>query len=135
MSNFFISYSHADRALAEKIRFNILRVDHAHEVFLDRFGLTVGAHLKTDLAKRIEWCDYFILILSNASLKSKWVAFELDRVKRCERLTGQKKLFVVQAGILSGIHYDRDFGELMVLLSPTRGGGRRLCLRKRGYRC
>lgn len=96
MSKFFISYSHKDADFASKIRTSILRVDTAHEVFLDRFGLSAGSNIKQALAKRIEWCDYLILILSQSSLKSKWVAFEIREIQKSERKTGEKKLFVIE---------------------------------------
>jgi TIR domain len=115
MSKFFISYSRADMAFADKLRQNILRVDNAHKVFLDRFGLNVGSNIKAVLAKRIEWCDYFILILSQRSLKSKWVAYELQRVKRGERKTGEKKLFVIQPGSLGLARLPKALADNLIL--------------------
>ena len=89
MSKFFISYSHSDKPFALKLRENISKIDNAHDVFLDQFGLNVGANIKTALIKRIAWCDYFIVVVSSHSAKSKWVRLELQQARKNELITGE----------------------------------------------
>ncbi|MBC7829136.1 MAG: toll/interleukin-1 receptor domain-containing protein [Chitinophagaceae bacterium] len=95
MAKFFISYSHSDKTFALQLRENIAKIDNAHDVFIDQYGLHVGSKIKTALIKKIEWCDYFIIILSQNSIKSKWVQFELNEARRSEIKCGEKKLFAV----------------------------------------
>ncbi len=110
MSSFFISYSRTERQFARNLRKHILAIDSAHDVFLDEYGLTVGANLKATLRNRIRKCDYFILILSQNSLKSKWIQFEVDEVRVSELKTGQKKLFAIRLD-------DTDIGNIPKTLS------------------
>jgi hypothetical protein len=77
------------------LRENIARIDNTHNIFLDKYGLTVGSNIKEALLRRIQWCDYFIVILSKRSVKSKWVRYEIQQVRKSEEVTGEKKLFAL----------------------------------------
>jgi hypothetical protein len=115
MSRFFISYSHADKEMAAKLRKHILDVDSAHDVFLDRFGLTVGSHVQSTIVNRIEWCDYFLLVLTEKSLASKWVNFELQQVRKSEQKSGAKKLFVIQPSKLATAQLPKSLANDLIL--------------------
>jgi hypothetical protein len=95
MSKFFISYSTVDRAFARKLRKQIAVTDNAHTFFLDSVELPAGAKIAHTLQRRIEWCDFFIILLSGNSTKSKWVKFELECALENEIQSGQKKIFPV----------------------------------------
>ena len=115
MTRFFISYSQKDASFADLLRRQILRVDNAHEVFIDRFGLAAGANIKASLAKRIAWCDFFILILSDSSLRSAWVTYEVDGIKKRELTSGEKKLFVLQPAELAMASLPKSLIDNLIL--------------------
>jgi AAA-like domain/TIR domain len=73
----FISYrrrAEADAKLADTLRTS-LQVD-GHEVFID-VGMHVGVEWGKEITKRIEWCDFLIVLLSEESIASEMVLEEV----------------------------------------------------------
>jgi hypothetical protein len=73
-----------------------MATDNGHDVFLDLFKLDAAADIRSTLKKKIDWCDYFIVVLSRNALKSKWVNFELGYARQSELNSGEKKIFAIQ---------------------------------------
>ncbi|MBL7739446.1 MAG: toll/interleukin-1 receptor domain-containing protein [Chitinophagaceae bacterium] len=94
MARFFISYSRADKAIAQQIRDHISLLDSKHYVFLDSKDITTGEDWQQRLRFEIENADFVILILSSASLASDWVEKETEWATSAESKSGVKKLFV-----------------------------------------
>ena len=76
MSKAFISYAHADRLIVDRICRDIRR--HGVDLWRDVDNLPVGDQLAIALARAIEACEYFIVILSPSACTSTWVAQEIS---------------------------------------------------------
>lgn len=72
----FISYSHADRRLAEKLGAHLVK--HKANVWIDRWELRVGDSLIQRIQEAIQDADALIVLLSNASVSSEWCKKELS---------------------------------------------------------
>jgi hypothetical protein len=97
MPRFFISYSRNDGTdVAQRLASDIHSLSIYNKVFLDHESIGVGSDFKSEIEERIKNCDYFIVLLSAASLSSVWVKKEIDYVREAEKQTGIKKLFVVK---------------------------------------
>ena len=72
----FISYSHADRALCETIA-DALGKAEGLSVWYDK-ELLAGEVYRNRIVEKIETADVFIVLLSQNSIKSKWVKKELE---------------------------------------------------------
>ncbi|MCF6338091.1 MAG: winged helix-turn-helix domain-containing protein [Gammaproteobacteria bacterium] len=70
----FVSYSHTDSSVADKIVENLQQLDI--KSFLDRKDIAWGESIGKTVRKAIETCTHQIIILSPASIKSEWVHFE-----------------------------------------------------------
>lgn len=72
----FVSHSHEDKNFVRQ-----LVDDLKHEgldIFFDEYELYPGDSIVQKISQAISECDYFIVVLSRASVKSKWVMAELD---------------------------------------------------------
>ena len=74
MTSAFISYSRHDQAVANYIaaQLSIRSVD----VFIDYQNLQAGDFV-SQLGRKIEQCEYFIVVISPRSVESKWVQAEI----------------------------------------------------------
>lgn len=96
MANFFISYAKQDRVFASNLRDHIKMLDTSHQVFIDIHSIRTGEKFASRILREIKSADYFIVILSRHSLKSKWVSKELAAAKRNEINEGKRKLFAIR---------------------------------------
>lgn len=76
MKKIFISYARADWQTAEKIKSNLIAMDHA--VWMDRDEITGGELWRAEIVKAIEDCDIFMLVITTSSVGSKYVLQELN---------------------------------------------------------
>lgn len=86
--NAFLSYSHDDRDFAERIAIELRK--KGIEVWLDKWEIKAGDSLIQKIFfEGLSNCDIFLILLSNASVKSKWVKEELETtmIKRIEGVT------------------------------------------------
>jgi hypothetical protein len=72
----FLSHSHADKRIARHLvrRFTA----HGIKVWIDDAELRLGAKLTASLRAQIEDAETLLIIASQASVDSKWVAMELE---------------------------------------------------------
>jgi hypothetical protein len=76
MEKIFISYSRVDRHAAEKIKSRLTVAGET--VWIDRDEITGGELWRAQIVEAIENCDTFILVISQNSVKSKYVLQELN---------------------------------------------------------
>jgi len=76
MSSVFLSYSTKDQEAARFIASHLAA--SGADVFIDFAKLRAGKDFTEQLRQQIETCDYFVLVLSPNSAKSKWVKAEVD---------------------------------------------------------
>ncbi len=73
----FLSHSSRDTWLARQIKKTIEAEISKVEVWLDEMSLTAGEEFITALRNGISKSDEVVVIVSNESLKSQWVACEI----------------------------------------------------------
>ncbi len=73
----FISYSHKDEEIALKIA-SSLQDRLGKEIWIDFFDLDAGDEFALKIAGAIQKANWFILLASEDSLKSKWVRYEAN---------------------------------------------------------
>jgi CheY-like chemotaxis protein len=71
----FISYSSKDRPFAEKLAAKLL--DHGWQVWYDQWEIKVGDSIIERIEQGITSSSYLIILLSEASVTSKWVQEEI----------------------------------------------------------
>jgi hypothetical protein len=79
----FISYSHFDRNQCDRIADAIDRTNR-FEIWYDK-GLIPGEVYRKKIAEKLKETEVFILLISNASVKSEWIMDEVEyaRSNRC----------------------------------------------------
>jgi hypothetical protein len=90
----FISYSHSDGDIVEKIRstFDIDKINY----WLDDKDILIGQVIDKAISEGIQRCWIFIVILTPTSIKSKWVEREFDEASH-EEIEGDKIIIPVIA--------------------------------------
>jgi len=78
----FISYSHADKGLADKV-YNQLK-EAGVSVWLDRHDMNAG-DINKQVQRELRLRDIVVLILSESSTRSDWVEHELKMTRQKER--------------------------------------------------
>lgn len=86
----FISYSHADKEFVDRLVADLQRCDV--NLWVDKRELKIGDSLMRRIRKGIDNADYFLVIISEHSVKSEWVQRELDVAMNDEILTGRIKV-------------------------------------------
>ena len=73
----FLSYAHEDKDFAERIAIELQK--DGIEVWIDKWEIKAGDSLIQKIfAEGLSECDIFLILLSGASVRSKWVREELD---------------------------------------------------------
>src|SRR4051794_2005665 len=86
---FFISYARHDDASDELRRYLAEELEnHNHDVFTDR-SIEGGQEWVEELTRHANECDYFVVLISEKALASKWVRAEVKLV--CERYEKERK--------------------------------------------
>jgi len=93
MAKVFISYSHKDEDLVNKLIDSIDR--KKHDVLIDRNILDIGDPINTELKKNIQISDYVLVFLSSSSVKSKWVKQEIYETLYLELKAKRLKLIPI----------------------------------------
>lgn len=68
----FISYAHEDKLVAEFVSRRLL--NGGVETWLDDTRLAAGAALPLEISEQIRRCSHFVVLLTPASVRSKWVS-------------------------------------------------------------
>lgn len=93
-SSYFISYSWADKEFAARLHDDLERV--GVRCWLDVKELRPGQNLAEQIARGIQASDKVILVLSEASVRSHWVALEVKHASALEVARRQSVLFPVR---------------------------------------
>ncbi len=86
----FISYSGANKTLALLIA-NILS-EHKIDVWMDDFNIKIGDTIVTRIESGIREAEYFIVLITNESIKSSWVLKEIELAYIAERENESPKI-------------------------------------------
>jgi WD40 repeat protein len=108
----FISYSRRDAEMADRL-VAALRA-HGFEVAIDRRDLEFGEKWQAELAEFVRLSDTVVWLVSEFSIRSEWVSWELDEVAR-----RHKRLVPVMVGDTPRDKLPRQLGEIHIL--PAEG--------------
>lgn len=108
----FISYSRRNAAMADEVLTRLK--DSGFEVTVDRRDLEFGEAWQAQIAELIRRSDTVVWLVSEESIGSKWVNWELDEVAR-----RHKRLVPVMVGAADRASLPRQLGEIQIL--PTDG--------------
>jgi hypothetical protein len=75
MSRVFVSYSYADRPIAERLLTELRKVNVAG--WMDASDLAAGEAVSTSIRNALAHSDAIVILLSARSLESNWVQFEI----------------------------------------------------------
>lgn len=90
----FISYSGKDEAFARRLHSRMREADM--RVWFAPEDVKGGDKLYDQIDRAIQVHDRLLLVLSENSLKSKWVELEIRRARKVERKEGRQKLFPIR---------------------------------------
>ena len=108
----FISYSRHDFVMADALVDSLQ--GHGFDVTIDRRDLPFGEKWQAELADFIRLSDTVIWLVSELSIRSEWVNWELDEVAK-----RNKRLVPVMVGETSRDKLPRQLGEIHIL--PAEG--------------
>src|SRR5262245_53905673 len=108
----FISYSRHDDAIADALVEALAA--RGFVVTIDRRDLPFGEKFQAELADFIRQSDTVVWLVSEPSIRSKWVNWELDEVAK-----RNKRLVPVMVGDTSRDALPRQLGEIHIL--PAEG--------------
>ncbi len=104
----FISYKRSvetDRNLAEKLHRGL--VDQGYDVFIDT-GMSVGTDWVDEIQRRIQWCDYLVVVLSEAGASSEMVQGEVRFAHRQGQGSGKPQILPVRVQFQEPLDYEMD---------------------------
>ncbi|HWA35641.1 MAG TPA: toll/interleukin-1 receptor domain-containing protein [Cyclobacteriaceae bacterium] len=85
----FISHSSADKKFVRKLKDDLKENDF--ETWVDEDELNLGDTLSEKLDEALEGSSHFIVVLSQAAIKSEWVQYELQKaLKQNDSLVNRK---------------------------------------------
>ena len=115
----FISYRRSEstsKTLAEAIRRSL--DDAGHQVFIDT-AMAVGTNWVDEIAARINWCDYLVVLLSEESCTSEMVQGEVRLAhQRRKREKNQPEILPIRVAYTGPLDYELDsyIGRLQHIL-------------------
>ncbi len=77
-STVFISHSSTDKPFAKKLM-NELSQDKSLKFWIDENEILVGDDIQKSITKNLQQSDYLLVIISDNSIKSNWVNFEVSQ--------------------------------------------------------
>ncbi|MBR1121684.1 AAA-like domain-containing protein [Bradyrhizobium lablabi] len=104
----FISYKRsipADERLAHALRDAL--VASGHDVFID-VNMRVGTDWVAEIDKRIRWCDFLIVLLSEAAAESEMVQAEVRLARQARRRDGRPVILPVRVNYTGELGYELD---------------------------
>jgi len=90
----FVSYSHQDSEIVSVIT-NRLKVE-GHEIWLDSLQLQPGDNITQKISEGLEQADAIIFIISEASLRSKWVQREFSIITLQQISKRQQRIIPIE---------------------------------------
>jgi AAA-like domain/TIR domain len=104
----FISYKRSmpdDETLAHAMRDRFAAA--GHDVFID-VGMKVGTDWVAEIARRIAWCDFLIVLLSQSAVESEMVQAEVRLAHQRRRRDGRPAILPVRVNYKGALDYELD---------------------------
>jgi hypothetical protein len=105
---FFISYRRRAEDDARLARLLVERLREAgHEVFID-VEMPIGTDWSAETTRRIQWCDYLVVLLSEDSMDSEMVQGEVRLARHYRREDGSPFIFPIRVRYEGALDYELD---------------------------
>jgi hypothetical protein len=104
----FISYKRSiptDEKLAHTLRDAFVGL--GHDVFID-INIAAGTDWVVEIDQKIRWCDFLIVLLSEAAAESEMVQAEVRLAHQRRRRDGRPKILPVRVNYTGGLGYELD---------------------------
>lgn len=104
----FLSYKRSipeDEALAQFLRRGLEAA--GHELFID-VGMKVGTDWVGEIRRRIDWCDYLIVLLSKPAIESEMVQAEVRLAHQSRRRDGRPVILPIRVRYEGPLDYELD---------------------------
>ena len=87
------------------------------EVFIDQ-GMAVGVDWSAEIDRRIAWCDYLVVLISEESVASEMVQAEVRRAHQASKSEGRSKILPIRVAYTGPLGYELDsyIGKLQYAL-------------------
>jgi hypothetical protein len=109
----FISYSHQDEDFSQRL-YSRMRQENLRVWFAPE-DMKGGRKLHEEIFRAIQAHDILLIVLSENSLTSEWVATEIRRARKVEREENRRKLFPIRLVDFDAIQrwecFDADSGK------------------------
>ena len=105
---FFLSYRRrceVDRGLADDLRRGLVAA--GHEVFID-IGMPVGIDWAHEIAQRIDWCDFLVVLLSTESVQGEMVQGEVRLAHQRRKADGRPRILPIRVRFDGPLDYELD---------------------------
>ena len=105
---FFLSYRRSEaqsRDLADALKRAL--EDAGHQTFIDK-AMAVGTNWVDEIAERIDWCDYLIVLLSEESRTSEMVQAEVRLAHHRRKRDGKPEILPVRVDYTGPLDYELD---------------------------
>ncbi len=105
---FFVSYrrkSDDDKSLALFLSAELEKA--GHEVFIDT-KIKVGTDWVSEISKRIDWCDYFVVLISEESMCSEMVQGEIRSAYQRRKQDGTPNILPIRLNYFESLDYELD---------------------------
>jgi hypothetical protein len=90
----FISYSHLDRVIVNRI---IARLQSdGHEIWADTIKLRPGDNLEQKIRGGLEEADVLIVVISENSFRSRWVQYEYSAIALREISQAERRIIPIR---------------------------------------
>jgi hypothetical protein len=108
MRRIFISYRHGD-ADEERLAADLATGLEARgdEVFIDK-TILVGTDWAAEIDRRLEWCDCFVVLLSEAAMASEMVQSEIRRAARRRQRDGVPAILPIRLRYFGPLAYELE---------------------------
>ncbi len=104
----FISYPHGDPAEENLARFLYDQLVKAgHDSFID-IGMKGGTDWAKEIKDRIRWCDYLVVLISENSMDSEMVQFEVRLATQHRKRFGVPKIIPIRLHYFGPLEYELD---------------------------
>jgi hypothetical protein len=120
-ARYFVSYSRRspeDEGLADALRAGLESA--GHEVFIDR-GMRIGTDWVAEIERRIDWCDFLVVLLSERSIHSEMVLGEVRMAHRKRRQDGRPHILPLRVRYDGPLDYELD--SYLARVQYARWGG------------
>ena len=109
LKRFFVSYrrrADLDRGLATSLVEGLKRA--GHEVFVD-VQMPIGSFWVAEIERRIGWCDYLVVLLSEEAIHCEMVQEEVRRAHHRQQQVGRPAILPIRVCYEGPLGYELDF--------------------------